>query len=294
MAEFINGNGSVVQSTAGYVQVAISSSTNASPIVITFGGSHNSNEGDTWQVEGHRVNTAANGTWQVHVVSASQLALLNSTGNGVGGATGHGVDYAVNPLLQVPDDADLANGASISTPVEGVFNTVPWLYQRVGGYRLYGVYNAFNTSQALTLTAWSSTAIGAPNTWTSCTNATSMLASAVVVVTGDLFDITFRTSASSAQDLGVVGLFGISIVDTVAATTSIVTSSATAVSSSAAAQQYPSPLILTACVFPVDGGYVASHNTANITIQAYFGDMTRNALMYNGAQLTVRHYRPNA
>lgn len=136
MTELINGDGSVVLATSGYTRHTISSSTNATPIEVTFGGAHGSNEGDTWEIEGHTTNTAANGTWRVHVVSSTKLELIGSVGSGVGGATGYGVDYSLNPLIQVPDDGDAASGANLNTATSGVFNFVPFLFQRVGQFRI--------------------------------------------------------------------------------------------------------------------------------------------------------------
>lgn len=71
----------------------ITSSTNASPIVITK-NNHNLVTGDTIIVYGHTINTNANGTWEVNVLTSSTFELKNadgsnSVGNGVGGATGN-------------------------------------------------------------------------------------------------------------------------------------------------------------------------------------------------------------
>ncbi len=74
--------------TATYANVAIVSSTNATPIVVTTGAS-------TWTVgqsvliAGHTVNTAANGLWRIAATNGTTTVTLeNSVGNGVGGATG--------------------------------------------------------------------------------------------------------------------------------------------------------------------------------------------------------------
>jgi hypothetical protein len=71
--------------------VAPTSSTNATPIVMTKAG-HGLATGDTIIVNGHTTNTNANGVWDV-TVSGDDFTLLNadgsnSVGNGVGGATG--------------------------------------------------------------------------------------------------------------------------------------------------------------------------------------------------------------
>ena len=81
--------------------VAIVSSTNATPIVITVGAAALTGvliQGDGFVVSGHTVNTAANNTpsnpiWKAGATTATTVTLLtpagaNSVGNGVGGATG--------------------------------------------------------------------------------------------------------------------------------------------------------------------------------------------------------------
>lgn len=137
MTELLNGDGTVPASTSGWVQHVISSSTNASPIAVTFCSPTCFNEGDTIEIEGHLVNTAANGSWRVHVTGANTVTLPGSTGNGVGGLTGYAIDYSVNPLLQVADDGDGANASNLNTAYEGILNFVPYLYKRAGKYSLY-------------------------------------------------------------------------------------------------------------------------------------------------------------
>lgn len=66
---------------------SITSSTNATPIVVTR-ASHGLSTGDTVVVTGHTTNTNANGTWEVNVLTSSTFELTGSVGNGVGGATG--------------------------------------------------------------------------------------------------------------------------------------------------------------------------------------------------------------
>jgi hypothetical protein len=67
---------------------AISSSTNATPIVVTTAAAHGFTTGDNVTINGHATNTAANGTWVVTVTGASTFSLDGCVGNGVGGATG--------------------------------------------------------------------------------------------------------------------------------------------------------------------------------------------------------------
>lgn len=74
--------GSALNST-----VAITSSTNTTPIVVTR-ASHGLSNGDTVIVSGHTTNTSANGTWEIANVTTNTFELVGSVGNGVGGASG--------------------------------------------------------------------------------------------------------------------------------------------------------------------------------------------------------------
>lgn len=68
----------------------ISSSTNATPIVVTT----DTNFPNTWftgqqvTISGHNTNTNANGTWTITKINSTQFSLNGSVGNGAGGATG--------------------------------------------------------------------------------------------------------------------------------------------------------------------------------------------------------------
>jgi hypothetical protein len=72
----------------GRAPLAISSSTNASPIAMTV-TAHGYVTNDVVTIRGHTVNTNANGTWTIAVTGPNTFTLNGSTGNGVGGATGH-------------------------------------------------------------------------------------------------------------------------------------------------------------------------------------------------------------
>jgi hypothetical protein len=71
----------------GY-QHAIQSSTNATPTVLTTTVNHSIQTTDRISVNGHTVNTAANGEWGTFTVTANTVSLTGVAGNGAGGATG--------------------------------------------------------------------------------------------------------------------------------------------------------------------------------------------------------------
>jgi len=97
---------------------AITSSTNATPIVITS-TAHGFSNGDLVFIDGHATNTAANGFWKIANVAANTFELTNpilgtnAVGNGVGGATGYAVCYGPSASGDNWDDFDgcLVGGA---------------------------------------------------------------------------------------------------------------------------------------------------------------------------------------
>jgi hypothetical protein len=96
---------------------AITSSTNASPIVVTA-TAHGLAVGDKVVVASHTTNTNANGTWNISAVTANTLTLQGTTGNGVGGATGTvqglAVPQASGMKLGIGSTAVAKNGAGSS------------------------------------------------------------------------------------------------------------------------------------------------------------------------------------
>ena len=97
--------------TSGPIPTAIniSSSTNATPIVITTSAAHGLVTGDYVAIASHTTNTNANGVWQVGTVPTGttfqilQMGGANTTGNGVGGASGsiRNVDAAIVKLASL-------------------------------------------------------------------------------------------------------------------------------------------------------------------------------------------------
>jgi hypothetical protein len=69
--------------------IRISSSTNASPIVLTVVKPHGYSAADKVRVYSHETNTEANGNQTVASPTTLTLALSGTTGNGAGGYTGY-------------------------------------------------------------------------------------------------------------------------------------------------------------------------------------------------------------
>src|SRR5581483_3682463 len=92
------------QNLTTFASVNISSSTSATPIVVTTASAHGLAVGDTVTIVNHATNTNANGTWVVTVVGSSTTFTINAAGNGTGGATG--------TVTKQPTDTDISNQVS--------------------------------------------------------------------------------------------------------------------------------------------------------------------------------------
>lgn len=108
----------------------ISSSTNATPIVVTTSSTHGFTTGDLVFIDGHATNTAANGLWLIAAAAGTTFSLtrpdgVNSTGNGVGGATGYCVNMGPSASGDNWDDFDVALvGAKVNLTSPTVTNGV--------------------------------------------------------------------------------------------------------------------------------------------------------------------------
>ena len=116
---------------------AIVSSTNAAPIKLTVTG-HGLTSGDVVDVYEHQTNTQANGRFAITVVDANSFLLVGSTGNGVGGATGHIIGRTMGATFAVPSDGDPRNAASVDVALEALADRTASLGTDVisGGYTL--------------------------------------------------------------------------------------------------------------------------------------------------------------
>jgi hypothetical protein len=122
----------------------ISSSTNATPIVITTTAAHGFTNGDLVYVGDHLVNTAGNGLWTITAAAGSVFSLTdpvsgaNAVGNGVGATTGYCVNYGPSTAADFYDDFDGALvGAKVTlaskTFASGVFDAADPTFTAVSG-----------------------------------------------------------------------------------------------------------------------------------------------------------------
>lgn len=119
--------------------VNIASSTNASPTVITTSSAHGLQTGGAAIINGHLVNTNANGIWIVTVVSSTTFKISPFAGfpgtfvngNGVGAATGTVQSLAL-PGVTLPEDlVNDIDAAAWNIPVEGLHDMVQWIAYRI-------------------------------------------------------------------------------------------------------------------------------------------------------------------
>lgn len=68
--------------------LSVTAATNATPIAVTTASAHGLSTGQTVNISGATVNTAANGTFVVTVTGATTLTLNGTTGNGAYGGSG--------------------------------------------------------------------------------------------------------------------------------------------------------------------------------------------------------------
>jgi len=191
MSTTYNADGTIPAATQP-VAKAIGSSTNATPIVVTTTALHGFATGDTVEITAHD-QTAANGLWQITVATTSTFSLDGSVGSGVGTATGIVQDYAVNPLITIPSDGDAASASSVNPAFEGIFNAVPFLYQRTGAYRVYDSQVVAVAGNPLAIAAWSATATSPSSLWIQCTGTAAILSG--YCRNGDIIEVSAVVSS---------------------------------------------------------------------------------------------------
>ena len=137
--------------------VNIASSTNASPISVTTSSPHGLQTGDVADIQGHAVNTKANGVRTVTRTGASTFTINGSTGNGVGAATGtvQPINYGAGYNI-VSDGTDPRNAASVNVPFQALGDrSLADLVALSAQYKLAGAASTIVTGQPFN-TAWMS------------------------------------------------------------------------------------------------------------------------------------------
>ena len=202
MSTTYNADGTIPAATQP-VAKAIGSSTNTTPIVVTTTALHGFATGDTVEITAHD-QTAANGLWQITVGTTSTFSLDGSTPSGVGTATGIVQDYAVNPLITIPSDGDAASASSVNPAFEGIFNAVPFLYQRTGAYRVYDSKVVAVAGSPVAGAVWSATPTSVSLSWIQLAGTGSILSG--YCRNGDIVDVLAVVSSDVTG--GGASIFG--------------------------------------------------------------------------------------
>lgn len=93
--------------------ITITGSTNATPIVVTFGAGHGKKDGDRIAIAGITGNTAANGEWTLQFTGTNAAKLLGSVGNGTHGGTPRIATIFDNTPLMRGHSAALSFGGNL-------------------------------------------------------------------------------------------------------------------------------------------------------------------------------------
>lgn len=116
--------------------INITSSTNATPIVVTTAAAHGLQTGMLVIIDGHLVNTTANGVRRVQVLTTTTFQVktfagVDVAGAGIGGATGTVQSLAL-PGIDLPQDAVTnIDAASVNVPFEALADMTAWLAYKI-------------------------------------------------------------------------------------------------------------------------------------------------------------------
>lgn len=131
MTAYYGISGDLVSLPTPAAEVNIASSTNATPIVVTTSGAHGLQTGQAVIINGHLVNTTANGQRLVTVLSSTTFQVktfagASVAGVGVGVATGTVQSLAL-PGIDLPQDAVTnIDAASVNVPFEALADMTAW------------------------------------------------------------------------------------------------------------------------------------------------------------------------
>ncbi len=86
-----------------YAPLTLTSSTDATPIVVTLTTGHGFVAGDSVVIAGHTTNVGANGTFVLSAATATTVTLTGSIGSGAGAGGADGTITFSDPLYSVPE-----------------------------------------------------------------------------------------------------------------------------------------------------------------------------------------------
>ncbi len=170
-APVYNGNAANISPAA---PVNIASSTNATPIIFQTSAPHGLLDGQDVNVQGHQVNTAGNGIWQIGVTDSTHFKALGSVGNGVGAATGTVQSLTPTAGVTLVDGSTAPTAGAFNTPSEANLDIGAYLFERTGAYKLVKYAHGSITDD--TGATWNSFTFTADSTWTALGTPTTLAA----------------------------------------------------------------------------------------------------------------------
>lgn len=188
-----------------HADLAISASSNTTPIRITTTLAHDLTSGDRVIVRNHTTNIKANGLWAVVVIDANNVDLYVTYGGtasaptAAGGATGTIKGLGVLPSATIPSDADDITAASVNVKFEDAGDKEQWLAVRTPFRYLAQEFDVGHNDD--TIAAWlTQTVSNAGYNF----NASSQFGQIVDVYNGDLVEVIWTTTidTTAAVDTG--------------------------------------------------------------------------------------------
>lgn len=289
MSTTYNGNGNAPTTPQGYARKIVTAATNANPIVITTSTNHGYTSGDTVVIEGALGNTAANGRFVCTVLTPTTFS-IPVAGNGAWTSGGYSIDYAVLPQVTIPSDGDDFTASAFNPAYQGLQDKAPFLYERVGRYRLYTIYEAATTDD--TWAAWSSNAPGSfgAASWSAVSSGSPIFGFAApipVAIQNDVLEIWATVSYTTSGTVG--GVF--------AAGLGVVLDGALAQIAGSGQRLGPLQGTQTANALSLHAFYTvvaAGQHTIDFALTGYGnGAITGNVSFVGHRQFTVHHLRPN-
>lgn len=183
--------------------VAIASSTNANPIVITTSAAHGLVDQTDVDITNHQVNTKANGIWPATVLSPTTFS-IPVAGNGVGGATGQVQSLAPGAAATIFGDGDAGNAANFNNPSIASLDRAAFFAQATGASKIAQVVDFVSIEGTHNFLSWLAFQITASNTPTVIT--TSLFTIPNVTILDTLYLSFCSTMIGAPAGMGIIGI----------------------------------------------------------------------------------------
>jgi hypothetical protein len=177
--------------------MTISSSVVGNPTIVNVVGTLPADfaTGVLVDIQGHTVNTKANGIWPATVTGAAQFSIpVNTTGGTNGGGTGTAQPLNMTGSYTIPSDGDFDNNASISPSLSDLGDRSQFLASVAGSHKFVKVPSV-NISTNPYNTPWMQL-VGPVTGLNPMTGMNGGLSSYTIpgIVGGDIVEVTLETS----------------------------------------------------------------------------------------------------